>query len=127
LYNKLVLRNILAGRVELFNYDTKFSAEVDEAKSSDYSLIYPENTNNPIIKLESEFDSQNVIQDGSEKSYTLEENQIIQFRTKNFRTIVTYPSYVNYYLELNDSHEYTPPTAAVFYPLSSKLKGSNND
>lgn len=128
LYNKLVLRNILAGRVELFNYDTKFSAEVDEAKASNYSLVYPENDSNPIIKLESEFDSQSVLtsNEGS-KPYMLEENQIIQFRTKNFRTIVTYPSYVNYYLELNDSHEYTPPTAAVFYPLSTKLKGSSNN
>lgn len=101
LYNKLVLRNILAGRVELFNYNTDFSAEVTETKASEQDLIYPTVSDNSINSIKPNFNLNTAIGSGSETNpYTLQENQIIQFSAPNFRTVKTYPSYVNYYLKL---------------------------
>lgn len=46
LYNKLAMRNILSGRVELFNYTTDFGLNIGEAQYSDadYSPLYPAST-----------------------------------------------------------------------------------
>lgn len=126
LYNKLVLRNILAGRVELFNYNKDFSAEVNEIPlENDVPLIYPTD-DNPITNIRPDFNLETAIGgDSSKNPYTLQENQIIQFSAPNFRTVKTYPSYVNYYLQLaGGAAEKAIP--ATFNSLTAVLTANAN-
>jgi hypothetical protein len=67
LYNKLALRNVLAGRIAAFQYDTNFETDYCEkpylhahpANSANhvgtYADIYPNNAGHYITKIESEF------------------------------------------------------------------------
>ena len=128
LYNQLALRNILAGRIAAFQYSTDFEANYsekpynyeytdDEGKTQTYSPIYPQGSDS-IIKLESEFcatsDSQSY---DDAKGLKLLQNQVVQFRMPSFKTIKTYPSYVNYYLKLNIEGGSTDPIPATFMSL----------
>ena len=131
LYNKLVLRNILAGRVQLFNYESDFSANITEKKNTTYDLVYPTDktadtpdddnktvqTNKEIKYINSELiikpeTSVNNYDQATDEDYdsstttvtydkTLGDNEVIQFRAPNFVTTTTYASYSNYYLKLN--------------------------
>ena len=124
-YNKLVLNNVIAGRVPLFNYDENFKpnyaesayptwveSEDDENSNTgetsgttpigSYHLLNPEgginaSKTNGVSKLETELK----IFDGA-KNVTLNENEVVQFRLPNLKTIKTFPAYVNYYLHLNN-------------------------
>ena len=98
LYNKLVVRNILAGRVELFNYNTSFKAELDEEQYPDKDLIYPTN-DNVIEKLTSSCEISTTT-----LPTILSKNEVIKLRKPNFKATVTYPAYVNYYLYLGAAH-----------------------
>ena len=115
-YNKLILNNILAGRISAFNYNEGFKPEYNEAKysgkkpadpqdpsepgSDRYDPLYPNsiNTNksNGVEKIETEF-----IIEADSTNIKLEANEVVQFRAKNLKTIKTYPAYVNYFLKLN--------------------------
>lgn len=104
--NKLALRNILAGRVPMFNYNTKFKPEFNEklcegtipgSTTDKYDIYYPE-SGKEISKLVSHYEpSISAIGDG----LTLNENEVIKFRAPNYRTTITYPGYVNYFLHLD--------------------------
>lgn len=113
IYNRLAIRNVLAGKVELFNYDKNFGTGYDEIKYEaiyeelepvDIKPIYPDpasaETNKFIKRLETEF----ILKQDNEKGweYNLLDNEVIQFRSPNFRSTVTYPAYVNYYISLKD-------------------------
>lgn len=123
LYNKLALRNVLAGRIELFNYDTSFNFSLNETASTiqntggtvetpggipviippastkttaeDGTVNTSENTKT-IVKIE----PQCVIPMTDNSSYQLTSNEAIKFRAPNFTTIKTYPAYINYFLKL---------------------------
>ena len=109
LYNKLVLRNVLAGRIAAFQYDTEFKTEYSE-KTYDATLDengqdvgalaknYPA-TDNTILSMDSAF----TIEPQTD-AIKLKQNEVIQFRIPNLMTSTTYPSYVNYYLKLQNSN-----------------------
>lgn len=112
-YNRLTLRNILAGRVELFNYNLEFAANYNEKSytasretaesepSTIYSKMYPED-NRTILKMTSkcQISTDNV---STQKPIKLLQNETVQFRAPNFITEVTYPAYVNYYFHRADT------------------------
>lgn len=102
-YNQLLLRNILAGRVALFDYDTQFQTTVQEAKAkkdsdNEYSLIYPEG-NNVLTTIEPKLKITNINTINENNSFTVGANEVIQFRAPQFDTEQEYGAYVNYYLE----------------------------
>ncbi len=100
-YNKLALRNVLAGRVELFNYDTSFSTSFKEKDVSFYGSADKE-----IDSLEM---SCELPLPTTSTPTMLKENEVIKFRAKNYKTVVTYPAYVRYCYTgstVNDGSDY---------------------
>lgn len=131
-YNKLVLNNVLAGRVPLFNYDENFKPDYTEVKypswleedpithqmvEKSYSLVYPAPENSSysvddkkhIYSMSSEF----LIKAGA-KNVKLNDNEVVQFRLPNLKTIKTYPAYVNYFIHLNKNANSIPAIPATF-------------
>ena len=109
-YNKLVLKNILAGRVPLFNYDENFEPSFAEAATvSGGTTIRP--IQESIVSLESSF-TPNVA-----SGITLTENEVIRFRAPSFKTLKTYPAYINYYLHLTSGSIAAEP--AIFITLQN--------
>ena len=104
--NKLILRNILAGRVAAFDYDTSFKRAFNEQaydNSAEPSIdpIYPQSDDDAarIVKLESECE----IPVTNSTFTVLTDNEVVSFRAPNFITTFTYPAYVNYFLHLTGS------------------------
>ena len=134
IYNKLALRNVLAGKIAAFQYSQNFITTFEEAKydgkipgttNQKYSAEYPE-ASKQIVKLTSHFDTQTAL--GDDSTLTLAENQVIQFRLPNFKTIQTYPSYVNYYLSLNTidgNSKNKKAIPATFMPLGEFMDTNN--
>ena len=117
MYNKLVLRNVLAGRIAAFNYDTDFVTNYAETPYTAFSC--PEK----VSKLVSHFDARNI---DNADGYKLQDNEVIQFRTPNLKTAVTYPSYVNYFLHL-ETRKSKPAIPATFQSIvNSDLLDSND-
>lgn len=129
-YNSLALRNVLAGRVPLFNYNTNFSTNFKEKNYSgnaNFKNIYP-NKNEPrgIYKLKTEFEVPIEAVEGT-NILKLTENEVIQFRAPSFKTTVTYPAYVNYYLHLNkEDTEFIQAIPATMQSLRDFLRGGPN-
>ena len=117
MYNKLVLRNVLAGRIAAFNYDTDFATNYAETPYT--SFTSPEK----IVKLVSHFDASGI---NSANGYKLQDNEVIQFRTPNLKTAVTYPAYVNYFLHL-ETRKSKPAIPATFQSvINSELLDTND-
>ena len=91
LYNKLALKNILAGRIELFNYDLSFKQELGEAAYPGVSPIYENVTRIETICTKKAEDD----------TITLLPNEVIKLRAPNFKTVESLSAYINYYLKLN--------------------------
>ena len=137
LYNKLVLRNVLAGRIAAFSYDNEFATSYLEKKyiynkdpetgnnTKSYENVY--GNDKQISKIISEFrlNPHNL----GENGFKLRKNEVIQFRTPNFRTKVTYPAYVNYFLHLAESAASITDSAipATFMSLSDFFATKNSD
>jgi hypothetical protein len=132
IYNKLILNNILAGRVALFNYNTSFASALNEEAAYGYEPFYEGNSlDQTIVRRFSEYDPSKLVQETSTLSIesgsrnpqvteakgefaisvkdvsvanplTLTTNEVIQFRFPSFKTIKTFPAYVNYYANLPD-------------------------
>ena len=117
MYNKLVLRNVLAGRIAAFNYDTDFATNYAEIPYTGF--VSPENN---IVKLVSHFDASGI---NSANGYKLQDNEVIQFRTPNLKTAVTYPSYVNYFLHL-ETRKSKPAIPATFQSVIALFE-TNDD
>ena len=98
-YNRLVLNNVLAGRIPLFNYSEDFKPEYTEKQypGNEYAIVYPEGQKK-IKKITSDF---TIKYDADFEPVTLNENEIVQFSFPNLKTVLTYPAYVNYFLKLN--------------------------
>lgn len=117
MYNKLVLRNVLAGRIAAFNYDTDFATNYAETPYTGF------NSPEKIVKLVSHFDASGI---NSADEYKLQDNEVIQFRTPNLKTSVTYPSYVNYFLHL-ETRKSKPAIPATFQSIvNSSLLDSDD-
>ena len=117
-YNKTTLKNILAGRVEMFNYDTRFSYYFDELKHPDYNSTYP---NIEQIQPICAIDATNATGETPEP-IKLYQNETIRFRMPNLNTILTYPAYINYYfasdnteLTINANEEYQLRNNDILY------------
>lgn len=99
-YNKLLLRNVLAGRVPLFKYNTDFKSGLNESSITDKAFILPSDSTKKITSVSSKctIDTSGATSD----PITLTENEVIQFRAPNFITEITYPAFVHYHLVLSD-------------------------
>lgn len=95
-YNKLLLRNVLAGRVPLFKYNTDFKPGLNESLVEGSDFILPVDSTKKITSV----GSQCTINTSGAKDVpiTLAENEVIQFRAPNFITEITYPAFVHYHL-----------------------------
>ena len=133
IYNKLVLNNVLAGRVPLFNYNENFKPEFNEkAYKGKYESSYPTATGYKIYKLRTAMNipvyavtGNTTDKDGKtvHEILTLKDNEVIQFRAPNFKTTLTYPAYVHYYLKLNATESYESAIPVTMQTLGDFLKG----
>lgn len=100
-YNKLLLRNVLAGRVPLFKYNTDFKPGLNESLVDGNTFILPADSAKKITSVSSQciIDTSGATSD----PITLTENEVIQFRAPNFITEITYPAFVHYHLVLDPS------------------------
>ena len=122
LYNKLVRRNVLAGKISAFKYDEDFISEYDKTSYNGYAPVYPESsdTSKKITKIESQFDVGTAFSNRpatETDGYVLKENEVIQFRVPNFKTTKTYPAYVNYFIKLNSTEGSKDAIPATFMSL----------
>lgn len=129
-YNSLVLNNVLAGRVPLFNYNTNFTTNFKEKDydQEGYQSIYPGTTAaaQQIYKLKTELEIPVEAVEGV-NTLKLTENEVIQFRAPSFKSTVTYPAYVNYYLHLDKTNtRYVQAIPATMQTLGTFLKGGPN-
>ena len=139
-YNQLVLNNVLAGRVALFNYDENFKPEYTEVQypswydettkqQASYSTIYPDTSasasgaaKKSIYRLGSAFE----INHGAQ-NVKLMENEVVQFRLQNLKTTKTYPAYVNYFIQLTDRATDIPAIPATMQTLLRLMEGGYSD
>lgn len=107
-YIQTVAKNVLAGRVPLFNYVSDFRMEYTDTAydSEDIKPIYPDNDSDVITTLQPKLEL-----DTSSYPVELTDNEIVQFRAPNFKTDITYPGYVNYFIKLISDESNTPATA----------------
>ena len=98
-YNKLLLRNVLAGRVPLFKYNTDFKPGLNESSITGKDFILPADPDKKITSVSSQCTIDTSGAAGS-APITLTENEVIQFRAPNFITEITYPAFVHYHLVL---------------------------
>ena len=127
LYNSLVLNNVLAGRVPLFNYNTDFVADFSEKsyQSAEYADIYPADKadSSKIHKLKTEFEVPIEAIAGA-NTLTLADQEVIQFRAPSLKTTKTYPAYVNYYFRQNKANTtLVQAIPATMQTLEDFLKG----
>ena len=94
---KLLLHNILAGKAELFNYDTAFSTDFTEAELPSDSvqtfLCEKLATDCCITKTSANIDWDNM-------KLKLAKNETVTFRAPSLITTITYPAYVYYFIKL---------------------------
>lgn len=122
-YNKLALRNILAGRVALFDYNEEFKPLYSETEAGgNIKPIYKRDSNGYIGKITTSFKIERL----SDTGLILDENEVVQFRAPNFKTKTTWPAYVNYYLHLEKgSEDDNDAIPATFGTLFDYMNGSS--
>lgn len=91
IYIKYLAKNILAGKTQLFDYKEDIEYDFNQSKINNYDVEYKN-----IKKIESNFNFPELATDND--SYTLKDNEVIQFRAPNLTTINTY-TLVNYLWE----------------------------
>ena len=134
IYNNLVLNNVLAGRIPLFNYNENFKPEFNEKEyEGNYNSSYPNDTTpTKIYKLKTAMNipvaaitGNTTDKDGKtvHEVLTLKDNEVIQFRAPSFKTTLTYPAYVHYYLKLNATESYEAAIPVTMQTLGDFLKG----
>ena len=118
-YNKLLLRNVLAGRVPLFKYNTDFKPGLNESLVDNKPFILPSDSEKKITSVSSQctIDTSGA----TDNPITLTENEVIQFRAPNFITEITYPAFVHYHLILSDED------AVINKNTEYQLKKGEND
>lgn len=102
-YNKLLLRNVLAGRVPLFKYNTDFKPGLNESLVDGKAFILPADPDKKITSVSSQCTINT--SGATDNPITLTENEVIQFRAPNFITEITYPAFVHYHLVLKPSNK----------------------
>lgn len=115
----LALLNVLAGRIPLFKYDESFEPSLDESKNDNYDVYYPESIGEEgeqsarkcVTRIKTSYEPPL-----SSLPIKIDDNEVIQFSAPSFKTITTYPSYVNYFFHL-DSNSTANGTPATFESL----------
>ena len=118
IYETLLAKNVLAGKLPLFDYDKRFNYSFGQTNEDDAITIYGakksyptteqqviDNPNNySITYLTTELEIPiSRTQDGNQ--YTLKENELIQLIAPNLSSSLTYPAYVNYFLDLGSRRQ----------------------
>lgn len=96
-YIDLVAKNVLGGRIPLYDYDERFEVEFGEEQVSGVDFI-----NENVVSI-----TTNAGISVSTTEYTLKENEVVQFATPSLITKKTYPYMINYYLKLNSEDSIT--------------------
>lgn len=122
-YRKLIIKNILAGRVPLLKFDDRVDFDYGQTKcpkgsSGDhYNAVYGGSGNNSITKMDTE-----VVIDiddaSSTNGYQLKDNEKVEIIAPSLKTTITYPMYVNYYF-VKASSPQTPITNDSEYALQN--------
>lgn len=105
-FKAILSKNILSGKVSLFDYDTTFDYKYGQAKVSNQNML-----NENVAYLTTNTNIGNISTD-----YTLKANEVIQFIAPNYISDVIYPYGVNYYLKLSNANKIDKDTE---YKLSS--------
>ena len=115
-YNYLLSKNIIAGRLPLFDYDTRFDYCFGQKNSNDSKIYgaeyskdaystdgttYTDSTKNKTAITYITTSLMIPRNTGGDSGYKLKENEQIQLLAPNFRSTETYPVYVNYFIKLN--------------------------
>ena len=95
----LVARMILAGNVQLFEFDDDFDYEFGQNELSTSSYNAFKDSGSPIKSITSSTTINTYTYDGSRSAYKYKvgPNEMIQLYRPNFKTIVTYSNYTKYY------------------------------
>lgn len=105
-YIKMLAKNILAGKIPLLDYDTRFKFDYTEAASDGQSTFGGGKTDGTKI---AKIDTEVKITPIANSSYALRDNEVIQFMAPSLSTYLTYPVYTNYYFDWKNK----PGTEAV--------------
>ena len=117
-YYKYVAKNVLAGKVPLFNYNTAIQSTFYECNGEDDNIYGGENNyyqsdevtkDNSITYISTNYRI-NPLDISTSKPLKLEENEGIQLICSKLAAEVTYPMYTNYNLILSDSNSITVNT-----------------
>lgn len=117
-YNKLALRNVLAGRIPIFDYNENFKPEYNESAYAGYDLLYPESLTPKTEGIKYLKPAYTI--EGGAKNIKLTANEVVQFRLPNIRTTKTYPAYVNYFIHLNTESD-VPAIPATMLSIRTLL------
>ena len=99
-YYSLAAKNVLEGKISLFDYDKSFNWEFGQIipTQEDGALEYP-NDISVYKNLKSITTEVNIPSSELKNSYILKENEVIQMIAPNLGTAITYPAYVHFRLE----------------------------
>jgi len=111
IYNKLLVKNILAGKIPLFNFDNRIKYSLgDKITDTETSLIGGERKYSNGTSLDAATKKSNSIthitsslkftKNKKYENYILNPNQMLQLISPSLHTIKSYPVYVNYHLDL---------------------------
>lgn len=95
-YLTMLAKNILAGKVRLFEYDDDFDVDFGMSNVSGGSEHKAAN----IYKIET---SVTIPSASYKDGYILKENEVVQLIAQNLSTKITYPAYTNYRYEPGDA------------------------
>ena len=107
----MLLQNVLAGRIPMFNYDTSIKPTLLESALASKDIELPATAGNHITQIEAIYRPN--LANINTTPVTVGKNEVIQFRAKNYKTTVTYPAYVNYRLVLQGTVSTAIPAEAT--------------
>lgn len=107
-YVNLLAKNILAGKVALFDYDNRFNFELGQQKISGKDMV-----NEKVKSISTEL-SLTLTNNVEEKLY---KNEAVQFIAPNLITELTYPAYCYFRFVSTTHNKLNPVTANTAYEL----------
>jgi hypothetical protein len=106
-----------------FTEDSSTYTAIDKNSADGLTLKQVEKPLPKIVAVETEF-RVDTTQVSPDEPLTLKENEVIQFRAPNFKTVATYPGYVNYYFKHNaQGIANTPAIPATMQTLAEFFNG----
>ena len=107
---KLLIDNILAGRLPFYYIDNSFSLDYD------INLSQPKNSPSNIAGVLAELSIQNTTESAQDLDYSINKNEVIQLIEDSYLTTVSYPAYIYYsfYDERADAGSLVIPADVVY-------------